>query len=587
MNTILGIDVPASFEGLPADQVSELVDRVREAGLAALRQGSLTTAQIAEAEKATAFVRDGRAYLASLAETEEEVNAQLDALEAELAAEDGGDVDPGDEPPDEDDETDDDDNGGGDGAEEEVPARRETERETTTEREAETVTAAVQYRRRRPRASQLAEHVPQDQVSLVPEQAPMIALPGNSTINAGERFESTAVLADALQQRWRQLGGGSDERLAVCRINANYPEQLHLVAGDNSENIARFGGLDIRTPQAQQAITAAVCAPAQPYYGLGCESSLARPMWASLPKYQAPRGNVSVYPSPKLEDITGGPAGSGMGIWTQEMDADPDAVKTCARIPCAEPQTYGIYGAYACMTIKNMMAMTYPELVEAYLNRLGALHASMRERALLDGVLGSVNVKNVTADAGGESASIFTIATLLELLSAAREVERFDDVTFVGWAPRWVREALRVDLARQKRTGGSAAERVAARGTVDSMFSALGVDMNWVYDTPSSGWAAPDGIDDGGEVPHLPTEAPFILAPRGNFRALDGGNLTIGVTNNNIYRDNESNRHNEFTIFMENFEGIIDFGCTSYELKITGFCPSGVQTEDGPAYACA
>jgi hypothetical protein len=573
MNTILGIDVPASFEGLPADQVSDLVEQVREAALAALRQGSLSTTEVAEAEKATEFVRDGRTYLASLAETEDEVNEHLDSLEAELADADASDAPAEDEDEDEDESSDD------------APAE-----EGPAEEEPETVTAAaVQYRRRRPTAKQLAEKVPQDNVSLIPEQAPMVALPGNPGISAGDAFESTAVLADALQQRWRQLGGGSDERLAVCRINANYPSHLHLVAGDNSENIARFGGLDIHTTEAQQAITAAVCAPAQPYYGLGCESSLARPLWASLPKYQAPRGNVSVYPSPKLEDITGGPTGSGMGIWTQAMDADPNAVKAeCATIPCADPTTYGIYGAYACMTIKNMMAMTYPELVEAYLNRLGAVHAAARERALLDGMLASVNLKNVTADADGESASIFTSAVLIELLSAAREAERFDDVSFQGWAPRWVREALRVDLTRQRRTNGaSAASRVASRGDVDSLFTALGVNMTWVYDYPSSGWDTQDGLDDGSAVPTPPTEAPFILAPRGNFRALDGGNLTIGVTNNNIYRDNESNRHNQFTMFMENFEGIIDFGCTSYELKIAGFCPSGVQTEDGAAVTCA
>ena len=44
---------------------------------------------------------------------------------------------------------------------------------------------------------------------------------------------------------------------------------------------------------------------------------------------------------------------------------------------------------WRCLTIKNLMALTFPELVDAILNRLGSLHARLGEVTLLDAMLAS------------------------------------------------------------------------------------------------------------------------------------------------------------------------------------------------------
>ena len=131
-------------------------------------------------------------------------------------------------------------------------------------------------------------------------------------------------------------------------------------------------------------ITAALCAPATPYYGLACANVLRRPVFNSLPQFQAPRMKVSIPESPSLSDIV-----TGVGQWTAEDDADADAVKlACQTIACGTPTEYVMYGVYRCLTIKNMLAMSNPELVEAYLNRLGAAHARLAEQLLLNAMAG-------------------------------------------------------------------------------------------------------------------------------------------------------------------------------------------------------
>ena len=79
----------------------------------------------------------------------------------------------------------------------------------------------------------------------------------------------------------------------------------------------------------------------------------------------------------------------------------------------------------------------------------------------------------------------------------------------------------------------------------------------------------------------LPSEATVLIAPRGKYALMDGGQLDIGVTGNNIYRDNVSNSRNEFTFFFENFEGVVDTtSCPARRLVFPSLCYNGAQIAD-------
>jgi hypothetical protein len=73
----------------------------------------------------------------------------------------------------------------------------------------------------------------------------------------------------------------------------------------------------------------------------------------------------------------------------------------------------------------------------------------------------------------------------------------------------------------------------------------------------------------------------MLVAPRGKFARMDGGNLTIGVTGNNIYRDNSSNARNRFTMFWESFEGVVNTdSCPAHIVEINNICWNGQQIAD-------
>lgn len=302
-----------------------------------------------------------------------------------------------------------------------------------------------------------------------------------------------------------------------------------------------------------------------------------RPVAGSLPGFAAPRGHVSIMPSPTLSAIT-----TGYGKWTSVDDANPNAVKAdCQTIACGTPTEYEMYGIYRCLTVKNMMAMTYPELVEAYLNRLGAVFARMAEELLLNAM--ATGCTHVGADTLGYGGAVTVTSTVLNYMALYQETERWDTTPTQAWIPRWVLWAMKMDIMRRRRVDGGFG--VPSDGQIEAMFRDVGINnICWFIDQPT--WTvAVASIVTNSKLNRLPSSVQIMIAPAGKFAMIDRGELAIGVTGNNIYRDNESNRRNQFTFFFENFEGVVNTtSCPAHILDIAA-CWNGVQIDD-LAVAC-
>lgn len=391
----------------------------------------------------------------------------------------------------------------------------------------------------------------------------LVAVEGVAGLNPGDQFEDWTQVASAMLEFSQSLSSSAQRRFEVARVRAQYPED-RVLSDDPMFNLARF----------DQELTAAMCAPLPPVYELVGANSVRRPVFNSLPQFAAPRGGASIYPSPSLSDIDVA-NNIGVGIWDSGDDETPGATKNaCATIECATPTDYRIYGVYRCLTVKNLLAMTYPELVEAYLNRLHAAHSRLAEKTLL-AAMGSATTL-VTAPALGYGGSVSITTTVLNYIALYQEIERWDGPDMLeGWAPRWVLWAMKMDQARRANDSGDPL-RVPTTAEIEAQFRNVGVNIHWFMDTPS--WAAVvPNLQTSGVLNLLPRNVDILLAPPGKFAVMDRGELAIGVTGNGIYRDNTSNSKNEFTFFFENFEGIIDTNnLPAHRLRIPA-CWNGAQ----------
>lgn len=391
----------------------------------------------------------------------------------------------------------------------------------------------------------------------------LFAVSGVNGKAPGDPFESWAEVAAAAAKRSASLNPSTSERFEIARIKAEYPQE-RILTEEVMLNAVKF--------EQDSELMATFCPPATPYYNIGCANTLRRPVFNSLPGFQAPRGRVSIMPSPSLSDIT-----TGYGQWTSDDDLNPSAEKAaCQTITCGSPTEYEMYGVYRCLTVKNMMAMTYPELVEAYLNRLGAAQARYAEELMLNAM--ATSCVDIQAPQLGYGGTVSITSTIMNYLALYQDAERWDlPQGMVGWAPRWVLWAMKMDLMRRRRTDGSLV--VPSDAQIEGMFRDVGVNVTWFIDRPT--WAvAVAALHTQNVLNLLPSSVDIMLAPPGKFAAIDRGELAIGVTGNNIYRDNESNKRNQFTFFFENFEGVVDASCEPAHILNIPACWSGVQIDD-------
>jgi hypothetical protein len=410
----------------------------------------------------------------------------------------------------------------------------------------------------------------------------LIARDGVNGLSAGDHFSDWEQLAHALFERAGVINPVTDVRHEVAMIPGRYTAERQLHETDVMHNMRLLQNIGWdRLPARSDELTAALCAPLTPYYGLACENTLRRPVAASLPGFQAPRGGVTIMSSPSLSDV------SNAGIWTHEDDdADLDQVenqKPCDEITCGTPEDFIMYAVFWCLRIKNWTALTYPELVAAFLNRGLASRARLAERQLLEGM--AAGVPTITARELGYGSTVSILTQMLEYLAHRRELERWDTEEMNGWAHRWVLTALRIDQARRRRDG---AWTLASEAEINSKFMDAGFNMTWFIDNPS--WSTgPGAMTSGadfsagilGTLNALPNEADILVAPVGKYAMIDRAQIQVGITGNSLYRDNTSLARNEFTFFVENYEGIVDTNsCPAHIINFPGLCHNGQQIDE-------
>ena len=398
------------------------------------------------------------------------------------------------------------------------------------------------------------------------------AVPGKSK---GDSFESERDLAEAVMDAASAMASGASSRIEIATMQANFGERDNFLAPDDPYQALQF--FDNLRNGGSEAIAAACPAPLTPLYDLACENTTRRPVAASLPTFQTPtRNGFSVMPSPTLSDVT-----TGFGQWTCADDADSMAIKSaCQTITAGSPTDYEIYGVYACLTVKNLVNMGFPELVAAYLNRLQAQRARLAETLLLEAMGNGADT--IDGFAQGYGANVSLMRNLMTYLGLYQDLERWDVDSMECWAPRWLMYALRMDAGSRRRTDGGA-PRFPTQAEIEAEFRDAGFNVHWYIDRPT--WATPFEnrltSGDPAALNFFPSTVELLVARPGKFARMDRGDLTVGVSPNNIYRIEEDLRRNQFTFFFESFEGLIDTdSCPSHLIEIPNLCFNGAQIND-------
>lgn len=543
-------EVKAKFDSASA-KAQELNSKETSSNAAEL------SAFVAELESTVAEAEAAKAELSARAEVKEKAEA-LKAKTAEFAAEKEAELSAAEEAKAQALEA------------EKAKIREEAKAEALAEIEAAKVTEEIKAEEEvevEAKISPKGAEVPEAQAPVAKaeevEEEKVVALVASADIPgvaSGTTLEGVS-LGKALFDRRQQIkGGGSDgEFVLVASASADY-EDARTLTGDwesDQEKIKNVTGTDVIVA------SGGICSPTEAYYGLELLSGADRPVKAALPAFGATRGGLRFMAPPSISDLVGSAR-----VTTEAQDATGyigsnnslTAAKPSVAVSCGSITEVVVDAISSIITVGNMNARTYPELVDTWTKLAAAQHARVAETNLLDKIAASAT--DVT-DAKAYGATGSLLGTVSKAVAGYKSRHRITSgVNLRAAFPAWTKELLRTDIAREAPGDGLGRYSVTDADIV-SWFNVRGVSPIFYVDTRTGAGMA-YGSQAATAVTDFPSTIEWFLWVEGAFIFVDGGTLNLGLV-----RDSTLNSTNDYSLFVETFENLAFVGHEALQVTST------------------
>lgn len=413
----------------------------------------------------------------------------------------------------------------------------------------------------------------------VPKERPITAkfeLAEDGRVRPKSRRDVVAAF-ERVHDRWAR-STGIDMNVPVLHTSWEYPEERNL-----SDIASAPDAVTRRMDEAmgQQSLTAAggICAPFPIDYSLLNISDDVRPVASALPSFQTPRGGIQFMPSYVLSDVLRTPAiavGNALAQYTNANDVAA-ATKPCQTFSCKTVTSAQVYAITRCVTFGNWNQRFYPEMIDNIMSQVMAAQARMAEELLLAAICaGSVAIDFNGVSWSGATAGLF--AGIARAVQRLKHANRAPGATIRVALPDWVKDLIREDMSLRL------AHEVGQ----------YEVDDNWINQQivrrGASPWYFIDGQNDiqelaapltAGPLPAFPHTVVFYVYFEGAWTMLDGGTMDLGIV-----RDSVLNPTNNFQMFAETWEGLVNRGLPSLCVTAT-LCPNGASAGTYTPENCA
>jgi len=387
----------------------------------------------------------------------------------------------------------------------------------------------------------------------------------------GQPFTSKWDLSESMAETLNSLGGDWHGKVIVASAKFDYPEERRL--DDSVGNCTRRMDA-VTSPQALVA-TGGICQPTNVDYAIGSWATAERPLRDGLPSFEATRGGVR-YVTPG--DIAEWEAAT--GIWTAATDLEPGgATKPVKSMGCGEEVSVVVDAVPTRISFGNMQSRFAPEQVAANVELAMAAAARVAENNLLKKIEAAA-LKDVTTPVLlGATRDLLTV--LSQATANYRQTHRISDTQAITVVlPRWARDLIRVDLAREIGHSQNDAWNTMALTDDDivSLFRARGVNPVFHLDgQPVNGavYPAQTFVAPAAEaaIKPFPAKMVWYMFAEGIVQFLDAGRLDLGIV-----RDSTLDATNNYETFVETFESIANRGFAHGVIQfVSTLCASGAS----------
>lgn len=389
-------------------------------------------------------------------------------------------------------------------------------------------------------------------------------------------FSDMAEAFDGMQsgqlvRSMQQVSTGTAQHAATLGfLDRNIPE--HLVARDaDSITAAINAATDESTLEGNSLVAAGGwCAPSETTYDF-LQVPAAEGLF-SLPEIGIARGGIRW---PRQPDF--GIAMQEQGFLYTEAEAIAQVDdKPCFEIPCGEFDEVRLDAIGLCVTAGLLQQKGFPESVAVYMQGLMKMHLHRMSSYRINKVLAGSDAVDVDGNVMGVFGAVMNTVELAA--EDIRSRDRLPESTTVEVVfPRWVRAAIRADLAYRR---GESAASPATDQLIAAAFAARNVAPQFVSD-----WQVGAADQPGAETPVTawPNEVQFIAYPAGTWFSSVNNVIEVG----NLY-DQAQLRQNRFTaLFTEDGVAVGKRGTTSrvytVPVAVTGHVGAAIDLGEGGA----
>ncbi len=424
-------------------------------------------------------------------------------------------------------------------------------------------------RRRRPQAS------PERADTATAERPMLVASAAMRGVDTTKPITDPMVLAEGLCATLSSMSKQGPPRgdVVVASATWRYPQERFIETDSLTEAERKMAA--VCAPAALTA-TGGICQPVNVDYAVPTWATADRPLRDGLPAFQASRGGIRFVKPPDVSALA-----SATSIWTEATDAEPGGeTKAVLRIECGSEEHVFVEAVPTRLEFGNMMARFAPEWMAANVDLATAAAARVAENNLLS-LLAEKCVKDVTT--GTLLGATRDLLVACDQTAAAyRQIHRLSDSqVLTSIFPRWARDLIRADLAREIGHSQNPDWNALAitDEQVDELLMARGIKAIWHYDGqpepgsktfPSQVFVAPE---EGKPIKPFPAKLAWYLFAEGSIQFLDGGRLDLGVV-----RDSTLDASNDFELFVEPFESIAFRGFSGGALQLVStLCANGAS----------
>lgn len=295
----------------------------------------------------------------------------------------------------------------------------------------------------------------------------------------------------------------------IAQLRTEFPEDL-VASGTNDDAVIEHAASEGRLTGGSLIASGGWCAPSETMYELAPMLADANAGILSVPEIQVKRGGIRTAGGVDFSTVWAGNAGT---IQT-EAQAEANTAKVLYRPGCPTFTEVRADVIYSGLEVGFLQDNAYPEVTKQTLEGILTVHAHRINQSTISRMVGLATTVDLSTKLGPSATGSTLNGMGLVATDYRYRYRAPENMTLEAFAPIWLKEVVRADLALRAGDGDLVQVTDAQ---IDAYFTARGVKIQWVYDWQDAYSGVTGGFGSPAAITDYPSTVNIMVYAAGTF----------------------------------------------------------------------